>query len=141
MLCLYITIGVFVVFTLASILASKYGGWDFEWLEILGGVFSILSFLIMVGMVLSLINIDREFDTFINRYNFTKELVVNYEPNDYGNKKALLEDVISINEEIARHKAYVGNVWSGVWYSEDIAALDPIVFTDKAPTVATEKDE
>lgn len=141
MLCLYITIGVFVVFTLASILASKYGSWDFEWLEIMGGVFSICSFLAMVVIVLSLINIDREFDTFINHYNFTKELVVNYEPNDYGNRTALLEDVISINEEIAQHKAYVGNVWTGAWYSEKIAELEPIVFTGKSPTVKIEKDE
>lgn len=141
MLCLYIIIGVFVVSTLASILALKYGGWDFELLEIMGGVFSIISFLIMVGIILSLINIDKEFDTFINRYNFVKELVVNYEPNDYGNKTALLEDVISINEEIAQHKAYVGNAWSGAWYSEKIAELEPIIFTGKAPTVAIENNE
>lgn len=141
MLCLYITIWVFVVSTLASILVSKYGSWDFQWLGTTGVVFSIFSFVAMVIIVLSLINIDKSFDAFINRYNFTKELVVNYEPNDYGNRTALLEDVISINEKIAQHKAYVGNVWTGAWYSEKIAELEPIILTGKSPTVAIEKTE
>ena len=141
MLCLYIIIGLFIVSTLASILASKYGGWDFEWLEILGGVFSVFSGVTMAVLIASLVNIDRKFDTFVNRYNFTKELVVNYEPNDYGNKTALLDDVISINKKIAEHKAYVGNIWSGAWYSEKIAELEPIVFTGKSPIVAIEKVE
>jgi hypothetical protein len=141
MLCLYIVIGLFIVSTLTSILVSKYGDWDFEWLEILGGVFSVFSGVTMAVLIASLVNIDRKFDTFVNRYNFTKELVVNYEPNDYGNKTALLDDVISINKKIAEHKAYAGNVWSGAWYSEKIAELEPIVFTGKSPTVKIEKTE
>lgn len=141
MLCLYIVIGLFIVSTLSAILASKYGGWDFEWLEIVGSVFSIFSFVTMVVLIATLVNINRKFDTFINRYNFTKELVVNYEPNDYGNRTALLDDVISINKKIAEHKAYAGNIWSGAWYSEKIAELEPIILTGKSPTVKIEKTE
>lgn len=76
-----------------------------------------------------LINKEARFNAFVIEYESTKALVENYRGTDYGNMQALTEKVITMNERIANHKAFVGNKLSGVWYSEKIASLDPITFS------------
>ena len=114
---------------------------DLFGLEFLSALFAVGAGIALVIMSVSLINIGRKFDAFVNRYEYTKQLVVAYEPNDYGNKTALLEDVLDINKEIADHKALAGNKWTGKWYSEKIGNLEPIVFNGKTPAVSFEMAE
>jgi hypothetical protein len=141
MLSIYLFTGLFILGLVIAILVCRFGGYDSDFWAALSGGVSFISFIVALFLWVDIVNIDKEFDAFVNRYNFTKELVINYEPNDYGNKTALLDEVVSINKEIAKHKAYVGNIWSGVNYSEKIAALEPIVFTGKTPTISIEKAE
>ena len=114
---------------------------DLFGLELLSGLLTVFATIALGTMSISLINIGREFDAFVYRYEYTKQLVVAYEPNDYGNKTALLEDVLDINKKIADHKALAGNKWTGKWYSEKIGNLEPIVFNGKTPTVSIEMAE
>ena len=114
---------------------------DLFGLSFISAFFAISTGIALVVMSVSLINIGRKFDSFVNRYEYTKQLVVAYEPNDYGNKTALLEDVLEINRKIADHKALAGNKWTGKWYSEKIGNLEPIVFNGKTPAVSIEMAE
>ena len=83
---------------------------------------------IFVCELASLINIERGFQTTINKYEITKVLIENYTPNDYGNQSDLLKQVIDVNNAIAKHKSHAGNIWTGVWYSEEIGSLEPLFF-------------
>lgn len=89
------------------------------------GFMCLVAILIMLG---TLINKEARFDAFVRDYESTNAIVENYSGTDYGNMVALTEKVLSINERIANHKAFVNNKLSGVWYSEKIASLDPITF-------------
>lgn len=119
----------FFVGLIISIIIFKCDLYDFEFIGYAAATIAIGAFLIGVISGTTLINIDRKFDGFINRYEAAKEIVDSYTPNDYGNQAALLEEVLSINHTIATHKAFAGNSWNGRWYSEDIANLEPIKFT------------
>ena len=138
MLSVILFSALFVLFVLIAILIDKYGGYDWDWLGCVSGGLAVISFIIAGWLWSDLVNINKRFDSFVNKYEFTKELVGNYEPNDYGNKPALLVEVIEINNEIAKHKAFVGNTWSGAWYSPKIAELEPIVFAGKTPAISVE---
>ena len=93
-----------------------------------GIIFLIVSGLVLPIMGDTLAGIESDFKKTINEYEYTKELVVEYNAGDYGNAPALMEKVININDEIARNKAKYDNPWTNLWYSEDIANLEPIKF-------------
>lgn len=101
--------------------------------DLVSGIFGgtlFVCFLALLIMGCSLINREARFDAFVKEYDSTKALVENYSGTDYGNMQALTEKVLSLNGTIASHKAFVGNKMSGVWYSDRIASLDPIVFAN-----------
>lgn len=126
MLSIIICGAVAVLFLIIGAILSRSYMYDF-----FAGLFVVLGIIaatVFAIMLMSLINIKRDFQTTLNEYEITKVLVENYTPNDYGNQSDLLQQVISINKRIARHKAYADNKWTGVWYSEEIGALEPLSF-------------
>ena len=91
-----------------------------------------------IGLVVSLclfINLDKQFETTINRYEMTVQMVESYAGQDYGNMGSLVEQVVAINNTIAAHKAHHDSKWVGPWYSEKIASLEPITFDKKVQDV------
>ena len=103
---------------------------------------SFLAYLLGVctlpGLVVSLclfINLDKRFETTINRYETTVQMVESYAGQDYGNMGSLVEQVVSINNTIAAHKALHDSKWVGLWYSEEIGNLEPITFGKKVQDV------
>ena len=120
-----------VVGIIAGVLLDKYtyaDGWVFtSWLV---GICSVIA---LIVLSLSLINLDRRFTATINQYEVISAMVESYDGQDYGNMQSLTEAVVRINSIIAEHKAFYGNKWTGVWYSEDIANLEPITFTKQTP--------
>ena len=115
-----------VVGFVAGWLIYKYtyaDGWSL-FSYIIGGLSSI----VLIAFLCALINIDRHFDEFIYRYEATVEMVNNYTGQDYGNMGALVEQVVSMNNSIAEHKANYDSKWFGLWYSERIGNLEPIKF-------------
>lgn len=88
----------------------------------------IISAFVLVFVLCRLINIDRRFDAAIYQYETTVEMVNSYAGQDYGNMAALVQQVIRVNNNIAEHKAHYKSIWTGPWYSERIANLEPIKF-------------
>lgn len=118
----------FIVSIALAAISEHY--WFSDWVETVFGAISGFCFLALLIMGCSLINREARFDAFVKEYGSTKALVENYSGTDYGNMQALTEKVLSLNGTIANHKAFVGNKMSGVWYSDRIASLDPIVFAN-----------
>ena len=108
-------------------LIDKYtfaDGWSFTFYTT-GGLCTIA----LIIVLCLLINIDRRFDASVYRYETTVEMVDSYTGQDYGNMGALVEQVVQVNNSIAVHKAHCNSKWTGLWYSERIANLEPIKFS------------
>lgn len=109
-------------------------GWlidKYTYADILATIFSFtggFSAIALVAVVCLLINIDRRFDAAVYRYETTVEMVNSYTGQDYGNMGSLVEQVVRVNNSIAEHKAHYNSKWTGLWYSERIANLEPIKF-------------
>ncbi len=114
---------------IAGAIIDKYI-YDDGWTVLFCAVGSICTIALFIcGM--SLVNIDRQFEARMNEYEVITTMVESYDGQDYGNMQALTEQVVYMNTIIAKHKAYCGNKWTGIWYSEDIAKLEPIKFGKK----------
>ena len=124
-----IIVGLLFIVSIVVIAISEHY-WYSDLLETVSGAILLFSFIALLIMGCSLINRGARFDAFVKEYESTKALVENYSGTDYGNMQALTEKVLSLNGTIANHKAFVGNKMSGVWYSDRIASLDPIVFAN-----------
>ena len=127
---LLIILGLIAVVSITiGILIDKY---DYEnGASVVFGVIGVLALIGVFVATISLANIDRRFDAQINQYEAISAMVESYDGQDYGNMQALTKEVIYINAVIAKHKAFYGNRWTGAWYSEDIAKLEPIKFGKK----------
>lgn len=69
----------------------------------------------------SLIGIEKRHECFIHKYENQKVLI------SKGTwAYASYVDCKEMNNKIARHKTYYDNKWIGIWFSEDIANLEPI---------------
>ena len=115
-----------VVGLVAGWLIDRYtyaDSWSFTFYSV--GVTSAFSLIIALCL---LINIDRRFDEAVYRYETTVEMVNSYTGQDYGNMGSLVEQVVRVNNSIAEHKAHYNSKWTGLWYSERIANLEPIKF-------------
>ena len=82
-------------------------------------------------LALTLVNIDTRFQATLNRYEVISEMVDSYGGQDFGNMASLTEEVVRMNETIASHLAHCVSPWTGLWYSPDIANLEPIRFDRK----------
>ena len=91
-----------------------------------------LSAIALICCSLSLINRDRRFDATLAQYEVITVMAESYTGQDYGNMTSLTEEIVRMNNRIARHKAFYTSPWTGIWYSEKIANLEPIKF-DKNP--------
>ena len=120
-----------VVFLVAGILVNHYtyeDGWSF--LLVCIGVLALCG---LIGAGVSLINKNTRFVAVQNEYQVITEMIESYDGQDFGNMASLTEAVVHMNQVIARHKAHYNSPWTGLWYSEDIANLEPIRFTGKTP--------
>lgn len=127
-LILIAAIGIGII---AAILLSKYtyaDGW-----ACFCALFGVTSIIAVIVLSLTLINLDRRFAATINEYYVITAMVESYDGQDYGNMQSLTEAVVKINSIIAEHKAFYGNKWTGIWYSADIATLEPITFRKQTP--------
>lgn len=116
-----------VVGFVASKLINKYTyADDWAFVSFITGVVSTIALIIVLCL---LINIDRRFDAAVYRYETTVEMVNSYTGQDYGNMGSLVEQVVRVNNSIAEHKAHYNSKWTGLWYSERIANLEPIKFS------------
>ena len=114
-----------------AFLIEKYTDYDFEWLVYLFLSLGTCTLSALIITSLTLINIDTRFEATQYEYQVISEMVESYDGQDYGNMTALTESVVHINTKIANHKAHYKSKWTSPWFSEDIANLEPIVFSKK----------
>ena len=120
-----------------GVIVDKFGrSSDLDWLAGLSVSVFVFTFIALIITACTLININTRFEATKNEYAVIREMVESYDGQDYGNMTALTESVVDMNTKIARHKAHYKSKWTGLWYSEDIANLEPITFSQK-----TEKKE
>lgn len=98
-------------------------GWAF--LSYSVGAICALAFIICN---LTLINKERRFEATIAQYDVITVMAESYVGQDYGNMTSLTEEIVRMNTRIANHKAFYTSPWTGIWYSEKIANLEPIRF-------------
>lgn len=126
MLTLIILFVLGIVGCLVGALIEKHAfedGWAFLSYSI--GVICALAFIICS---LTLINKDRRFDAVLAQYEVITVMAESYAGQDYGNMTSLTEEIVHMNTRIAKHKAFYTSPWTGIWYSEKIANLEPIKF-------------
>ena len=121
-----------IVLFVTAFLIYKYTSYDYEWLEYTSLSLGICTFIALIITSLTLINIDTRFEASQYEYQVISEMVESYDGQDYGNMTALTESVVNINSKIANHKAHYKSKWTGPWFSEDIAKLEPITFAKKS---------
>lgn len=123
-----ITIVCFVVSYLVDRFADSY---TFDWLAY---TFLSIGICTLIGLIITactLININTRFEATQNEYENIVLAMESYEGQDYGNMAELTKSVVDMNSEIAQHKAHYKSKWTGLWFSEDIANLEPITFGKK----------
>lgn len=119
---------VFIVCLIAAILVDKYGGYDSEGISTCCMAAATISMIIIICALFTRINLNNSFEKFKIDYANTVVLVESYQGGEYGNMPELTGKILDINATIAKHKSYVGNFWTGSWYSEEIGNLEPITF-------------
>lgn len=127
MLTLIVLFIVAAVCFVAGALILKYTYEDelAGFLDIIGAFAAIT----LIICSISLIDKERQFDSIQEQYQAISVMVDSYDGQDYGNMTALIDEVVRMNTRIAKHKAYYQSPWTGIWYSEEIANLEPIKFS------------
>ena len=100
--------------------------YEYDGLSVFMKFTGVCAITVLLFMFITLVDKKHDFEVVKIDYENTKMLVENYREGDYGNMNQLTSKVIKINETIARHKAYHTSNWTGIWYSEEIGALEPL---------------
>lgn len=119
---------IFAIWTALTFVLERYGsGYSSDYM---GARFICIPSLVVCVVILSiiwcdLVNKDREFNKTIYEYESMKESL-NCSRDNFSDLERIqvITNIQKINETIAEHRAYVGNPWTGVFYSEKIAELE-----------------
>ena len=115
-----------------SIVSAIYD--EFDVFEVGAGIGAIGLTLLIVALV-SVAGIKSDFEAFKNNYQFTKQIVEDYEKGeDYGNTFNLTGQVLEINKKIAKHRAQWDSPWYNVWRCKEIGELEPLRLPSKRAT-------
>lgn len=133
MLTFILLLSVVIIGIVGGYLLNKHTWQDGLSIALMGtGVIVLLGTIITA---LSLININTRFEATLNEYEMITQMVESYEGQDYGNMGDLTKEVVEMNLKIAQHEAHYKSNWTGLWYSEEIANLEPIRFDQKKKLV------
>ena len=100
----------------------------YEGATIVASILFIFYLIITVSSIYNYSLIDRKFEEIKYNYKIKKE-VLDYSRGENISsyeRISLTKDLLEINNIIAKHKAYYGNKWNGVFYSEEIGNLEPL---------------
>lgn len=100
--------------------------------EGVGLVLGFIGVFILLMIGLRTAGIKADFAAFKTDYEFTKELIDDYERgDDYGNTFDITEKVININEKIAKHRSQWNSGWYSLWRSKELGELEPLKLPKK----------
>lgn len=125
----FILLGILVVVCGAAALILYYKC-DADILDILSVVFAtvaIVSLSALLVLPFTLVNKSADFNEVLAEYESTKMVIESGPVGNFGNENSLMEEILDLNKEIARHKAHANNWWDGAWFSEEIGNLEPLV--------------
>ena len=122
-----LTIIVFVVLVVLSILCCIFSKQNNDWWFGASIIFSLG----LLCMMLSLCNINKNFEYTIEKYNNLKEQVEIYNKMEDHTKIAsveydIREEVLNTNNMISKHKIMCNSIWVSCWYSEKIGNLEKL---------------
>ena len=126
-----ILLAIFLIVPVTLIIVDYYK--DIFWDLTLVAMWAIIAFLADLIVFCSLVNINREFDYTIEKYNNLKTLVVEYNEKADSTGYPELEydirkQVVEMNNEISKHKIMHDSPWNGPWYSEKVGNLPIITY-------------
>jgi len=97
--------------------------------DILSTIFcavAIISLSFLLVLPFTLVNKNADFKEVLAEYESTKMIIESGPVGNFGNENALMEKVLDLNKDIARHKSHANNWWDGAWFSEEIGNLEPL---------------
>ena len=121
----FILVGAFFIVPLAIVIAIYAKG---EYCNIALNFIIVIAFLLNIAIYTSLVNIGKEFEYTIEKYDNLKTLVEEYNETVDSTGYPELEydirkQVVDMNNEISEHKVMRKSIWKGPWYSKEIGAL------------------
>jgi len=88
-------------------------------------IWLVTAFLLNLCTYASLININKSFEYTVERYENLKKTVDECYSDTYIDLY-LRDEVISMNNEISKHKVMHNSIWKGPWYSKEVGELPKI---------------
>lgn len=91
-------------------------------------IWLVIAFLLNLCTYASLININKSFEYTVERYDNLKK---SFDELYGGNESDFVQydmrkEVISMNDEISKHKVMHNSIWKGPWYSKEVGELPKI---------------
>lgn len=117
------------IISIVSLVADYFEAFE------LGALIGSIGVVILVCLLVTVAGIKSDFEAFKNNYQFTKQIVEDYEKGeDYGNTFDLTGQVLDINKTIAKHRAQWDSPWYNVWRCKEIGELEPLRLPNKRAT-------
>ena len=129
----WITLIAVVVFVVLAIVF--FDSWDFEWVSMLSTIFSVITGIALVVMLIVVIvnnaGVEASIEANKQRYD---SLIYQAENNLYENdndlgKKELVNQIQKWNEDLAKGKALQDDFWVGIFYADIYDEFDFIPMT------------
>ena len=119
----FIAFGVLIAISIILLIINSHK-WYSDLTTFVCGTILILCLFAAIACGFSLLTIEKDFDYIEAQYNNLKEQV-DYVDYDYILTDANLRNqVLEMNNTIAKHYTYCDNPWLGLWYSERIGNLE-----------------
>lgn len=135
----FIIIGIILVISIALFIISVKMDYDGETLGGFSAGIFVIAIVVLVFMLLTLAGIKSDFNAFKTDYQFTKELIEDYEPGvDYGNTLDLTEKILDINSKIAKHRSQWDSPWYNLWRDKEIGELEALKLPSKKTVTQNE---
>ena len=119
----FITFGVIISISIVLIVIN-YKEWDSDIVFGIFATFASVSFVASILCGISLLTIEKDFEYTEAQYNNLKEQVEDVEYDYILTDANLRNQVLEMNNKIAKHRTYCDNPWVGLWYSERIGNLE-----------------
>ena len=123
----FITLGVLIAVGIV-ILIINGKKWYEDWIVPVVGGFVVCAAIVVIVLGVSLFTIERDFDYIEERYCNLMEQVEYVDVDNIVTDANLRNQVLEMNNTIAKHRVYCDNPWVGPWYSERIGNLENLTW-------------
>lgn len=118
-------LGVLMLLGIVMVILSN-AKYRYDDLGMPGWLMTIIFGLCFIGALLVTIDLKSNFAYNEDRYNNLKAQVEMCDRDDIVTDANLRNQVLEMNNDIAKHRQYSKNVWIGMYYSEHLGSLEPL---------------